>query len=215
MKRLILSLCLFAAIPAHAISLTPMGQKLDQSATVGSLRVHNNTTSPARYQVVVDKLVVDSSGRKSEVETSDFRFYPATLFELAPGQTQTLRWKRENASASEQAYLVKVQETPLSKTVASGTTGMSLVPVLRFELLWTFSPAGAEPQLRAKRQGGELILTNEGSATARLNDLSYPGVPENSSFVLLPGESKSFKGVSASGELRLVLNKVPTTLIVE
>lgn len=189
MKRLILSLSLIAALPAHAISLTPMGQKLEQSATVGSLMVHNNTASPARYQVVVDQWVLDSSGNKSVVETSDFRFYPATVFELAPGQTQTLRWKRENASASEQAYLIKVQETPLSKTVASGTTGMSLVPVPRFELLWTFSPAGAEPQLRAKRQGGELILTNEGSATARLNDLSYPGVPENSSFVLLPGET--------------------------
>lgn len=189
-----------------------MGQKLDQSQKVGSLRIQNNTSHPARYQVVVDQWVLDESGNRVAKESSDIRFFPATVFELAPGQTQTLRWQRLTIEPEEQVYLIKVQETP--RITAPSPSAVALIPTPRFEVLWTFTPAGSEPSLRAKRDGNFLILHNEGTATARVRDISYPGV-SGGTYVLLPGESVRLQAAGTSSHVRLVSNKVPVTLSVD
>lgn len=97
MKAILAALLLCLALPASAMTASPMGQTLEASATTGALRIRNDSKGVKRYQVMVDVMSVGANGQKTFTPSTDFSFYPATVLELAPGKIQTLRWKRISA----------------------------------------------------------------------------------------------------------------------
>lgn len=183
MKSLVLALSLLFASPAvMALGISPMDQHLSQSNKTGALMVVNTNAVSARYQVKVDRLTIDAQGNRVLTPTRDLVFYPASVFTLEAGRTQTLRWKRDQPGTEEHIYVVDVVEDPQHESNAALIT---VKP--RALLTWNFTTLDAAPSLKAI-SGGGTTLTNTGTALARLRNVAIDGKPLASSLRLAPGE---------------------------
>jgi len=161
-----------------------MDQHLSHSNAQGALRVFNTTTFPARYEITVDRLSVDASGDQVATPTTDLAFYPASVFELAPGQAQTIRWRRTSSDAtSELVYKVEVSEDIQNDGPA--TSLLTMKP--RARLVWNFTSSGALPVLKAQATGAGTVLRNDGAALARIRSATVGGITSEP-FRFLPGQ---------------------------
>lgn len=217
MKAILAALLLCLSLPVWSMSVMPMGQTLEANASVGTLRIHNNSKGAKRYQIVVDALTVDANGQRITTPSSDLTFYPASVFTLKPGATQTVRWKRNTpTSTQEKAYQVIISETPLDSAdaVPSGA-GMNLTVAPRMINPWVFVPLGAKPALSAHREAGNLVIHNTGSATAPLVGMSYGGKELPGVYLVLPGERLKLPTKATGSKIQFSSRGVAQTLAVE
>lgn len=237
MKAILAVLLLCLAMPASAITASPMGQTLDPNTTTGSLRILNNSKGAKRYQVLVDVMSVGADGQKVFTPTTEIAFYPATVIpSLGPGKIQTLRWKRPATPGREVIYQVELREEPLDDDDAVVVTqGMSVNLRPRMLLPWAFVPPGATPVLSARHETATelvrevvngktvevprtflyLVFENAGSATASIQKISYAGQPDPGPQLVLPGERLRLKVSASAREVKFTQKGVAQTLAVE
>jgi P pilus assembly chaperone PapD len=220
MKPFFAALMLSLAIPAAAMTVSPLAQSLDQNTTTGSVRIQNDGKGEKRYQILVDRYTVDAEGRRVMVPATDLVFFPSTVITLGPGKIQTLRWKRPlSADGREVAYQVEIREEPLDKLDAV-TSAQGFLVTLRPRVLlpWVFTPAGAKPAISAHHEvvGNVQYLTfvNRGTATAPLQKISYGANPIGPQFVL-PGEHLRVKVATRAAEVKFDLRGAAQSLAVE
>ncbi|RYZ23860.1 MAG: molecular chaperone [Chitinophagaceae bacterium] len=219
MKPFFAALLLSLAIPAAAMTVSPLAQILDQTTTTGSVRIQNDGKGEKRYQILVDRYTVDAEGRRVMVPATDLVFFPSTVITLGPGKIQTLRWKRPLSSdGREVAYQVEIREEPLDKLDAVTSAGFLVTLRPRVLLPWVFTPAGAKPALSAHHEvvGNVQYLTfvNRGTATAPLQKISYGANPIGPQFVL-PGERLRVKVATRAAEVKFDLRGAAQSLAVE
>lgn len=217
MKAFLLFLSLCVCAPTFAMTITPLGQTLDQSTTTGSLRIQNNSKGTKRYQIVADVLSIGANGEKVQAPTSDLAFYPASIVVLEPGKIRTLRWKRSAVPSTQaQTYMITVQEMPMDQSDAVEIrTGMSVSLAPRMKFPWVFTPPSAAPVLSARHEGNALVLSNTGKGVAGLAHISYAGNPDPGAQVVLPGERLRLPAKASSNEVTFQLKGVLQTLSVE
>lgn len=216
MKHLLVALLACLVLPAGATSVSPMGQALEATATTGTLRIHNESKETKRYQVMVDALSVGPAGERTQAASSDLSFYPSTVITLKPGATQTLRWKRNMpTSTQEKAYLVIIREEPSSSVEDAAGVAVKLRYTPRFLNPWVFVPHGAKPSLSVKREGSDLVFFNSGTATAPLTQVSFAGQSIPGNFLVLPGERFRLPADGTGREVHFVSRGVAQSLPVD
>ncbi|WP_423171083.1 fimbrial biogenesis chaperone [Stenotrophomonas maltophilia group sp. CASM26] len=200
MKAIFAALLLCFILPVGAMTVSPMSQALESTATTGSIRIQNDAKGKKRYQVVVDLMTVGPTGEKVLRPSNDLMFFPSSLIELDPGKVQTLRWKRSNLEAAhEQAYQIRITELPLDNTDAVSVGQGVNVPIpLRMINTWVFVPPGAQPSLNVRRKNGYLVFHNTGNATAPVSKVSYGGQSVPGTHFVLPGERLLLKVETSS-----------------
>ena len=217
MKAILAALLLCLALPASAMTASPMGQTLDANTTTGALRIRNDSKGAKRYQVLIDVISIGADGKKVFTASPDFAIFPSSVLTLAPGKIQTLRWKRNNAQPGrEVVYQVEIRETPLDDADAvSIGQGASVNIRPRMLLPWAFVPHGAKPDLRAHREDGFLVFENAGTATAGLQKIAYAGNKDPGPQLVLPGERLRIKTQASAPSVSFVMKGVAQTLAVE
>ena len=217
MKAILAALLLCLALPASAMTASPMGQTLDANTTTGALRIRNDSKGEKRYQVMVDMITLGADGKKVFTPSTDFTFFPSSVLTLAPGKIQTLRWKRNaNQPGREAVYRVELRETPLDNADAMPIgQGASVNIRPRMLLPWLFVPHGAKPDLRAHREADFLVLENAGTGTARLHKIAYAGNKDPGPQLVLPGERLRLKVESSAPTVSFILVGTLQTLAVE
>lgn len=215
MKSLYASLLLLLSLPASALTVSPMAQTLDQSASTGTLRIKSDEATTLRYQVMVDAWTVGPNGEKVMTPSTNLAFYPATVITLGPGKIQTLRWKRTGSMpGKQQVYFITVKplDPPTTKAVINGA---SVLIGKQMGMAWTFTSPGLAPVLSAKREGANLVFHNAGNASARLSDIRYGGSVVSNLQLVLPGETLKLPVKASASTVDFVMKDAPHSLPVE
>lgn len=207
----ITSALLFVSFSAQAVQVRPLYSEYSPATTKGTLHVANSSSSEKTYQVVVERWSVQG-GEKVRTQSSDLRFAPS-IFTMAPGKTQTLRWALTAARPGEQAFRIRLEEVPDPSLLQQ--PGLSTT--LNLDFPWFWRARDLSPNLSIVWDGPTLVVSNEGHATAQLVDLvtgsvSKPGLVG----YVLPGETARFDlGGQGTGSVSLKVNGKDTTLAID
>lgn len=210
--RALLAVALSAvALPAAAVSVSPLYTVYEPTQKAGVLKVANTEATDKTYQVVVEKWVIEN-GEQVRKATDEIRFAPA-VFTIKPGKQQSVRWAVRGAPAGdEKAYRVAVREVPDLKSMTKG----GVYNLINVDAGWFWRSDALKPDLSAKLDAGSVVVTNRGRATARLVDLVSGGEARNGLIgYVLPGETRSFKldlkkaGSDISVKVNDVDSKIP------
>lgn len=209
---LILSLALMlASLPVCAQQVSPVMATYAIGKTTGELSVVNTSKSVQTYQVQIDELTVEN-GKLVRKPATDVRLVPSVAT-VQPGKRQSIRWLRTSSKTSEQFYRVRLDVVPTAEDLAKP----GVLIVMHHDMPWIFRPADAAPQLSARWQGGSLVVSNTGNASARLTALvaGAKQVPGLVGYVL-PGETHTFElNAKATASVSVSINGKPSTLVAQ
>jgi fimbrial chaperone protein len=183
---------------AADIQLSPVNLTLTPAQKVETLRITNTGSTPVPVQMRGLKWS-QVDGQSLEVPTQEIRFQP-TMATIQPGQTQVIRVVKVKAPAGqEEAYRVVVSELPTE--IQKSESENKAVFLLNYSLPLFYRAAGAAASLRGEYKAGELILTNTGTATAKVygvkagSEMVVPGLLG----YVLPGSTMRFPIDAAPG----------------
>lgn len=215
MKKLLLALLCFTALPAMAgnVSMSPIYLDLGSTQKIETITIKNNGTEPVHMQASA-KRWTQIDGETREEPTKDIMFGPG-MFIVPPGGEQRLRVVRVSSDQPhEMQYRVLLQElpTPPSEACQAGVIDAchqaSVNVLMLYKLPLMYRPTGAQPKLTVERVDGHLKVTNHGNATARLGGLADK---TGSQAYVLPGSTMLIPA-DTQGPVKVLLNGQPTTL---
>ena len=167
---LLLSLATPAAWAAATLDISPMAASLAPQQRTAEIRVTNRGQSAVAVQASLEAWAQEAGGADRHTPTADLVVFPK-IFELQPGQSQTVRIGR-NAAASnqepERAYRLFLLELPRNDD-GQPQVGMNL----RISLPVWLRPAKAVsdwslPPPQREQDKAVLALANEGNAHVRV-----------------------------------------------
>ena len=165
---LLLSLATPAAWGAATLDISPMGAVLAPQQRTTEIRVTNRGQSAVAVQASLEAWAQEAGGADRHTPTGDLVVFPK-IFELQPGQSQTVRIGRSAASgapATEGSYRLFLLELPGSE---DGQVGMNLRVSLPVWLRPTQAQNNWSLPLPQRDQGkAVLAVTNDGNAHVRV-----------------------------------------------
>ena len=209
----LLSLLGIAHAYAGTIEVSPVTIELSSGTTTSIVSVTNHNSTPTPMQV--RGFTWSQNGDADELERTDDLIVSPPIFELQPGQSQTIRLMvRKLPSGIEATYRLIVDELPNNQVPGSIVFGLRLsLPIFvapspqsgNAHLMWSLIPTGiGTAELRVRNDGArhekltELSLHIPGSDTVKPAGLANPYV--------LSGSTRSWK-VSV-GATRLLRSRV-------
>lgn len=170
MKRFaLLALLGFAiTLPAQALQVGPLTTVYEPSVKSGVLTVRNSRSHPQTVQISVEKVVV-VDGKETREPTTDLRILPAT-FKMEANGTQVARFIHQGDTSKEVVYRITVAELATDLQF-DPTKEIDVQHLISQEFGWIWRPKGAEANLVAYRHDGQVIVENQGNATAQITSL--------------------------------------------
>lgn len=204
---------LLAAGSAQAVQVNPLAAVYPTDKNTGTLTLTSTEATAKTYQIFVERWTVENGKAvRKPADPTDLRLLPS-LVTIPAGKRQVVRFAHAPTSDSEQAYRLVVQE--ILDPIEAAKPGLH--KTLRLDFPWFWRAKTASPQLSARWQGGQLVVTNTGNATAQLAKLTAGStkVPGLVGYVL-PGETHAFDlRASQVPQVSVVVNGQALTLTVQ
>jgi fimbrial chaperone protein len=213
MRLFVVLLALLFAGSAQAVQVSPLGAVYPTDKTTGTLTLTSTEATAKTYQIFVERWTVENGKAvRKTADPADLRLLPG-LVTIEAGKRQVVRFAHAPSTDSEQAYRLVVQE--ILDPVEAAKPGLH--KALRLDFPWFWRAMNATPQLQARWQGGQLLVTNTGTATAQLARLTAGAtkVPGLVGYVL-PGETHAFDlQAQPVPQVSVVVNGQAQTLTVQ
>lgn len=163
MKKTLLLAGLLAGLaswPTSAQSVSPVYKVYPADTKVATALLHNTLDKTARFTVEVKHIYLGADGQIVREPATDVEFAPLVVT-LGPDKKQVILVKRTaNVGGPERFYGVYITQLPDSKKYQE---------VFQAKMAWVFRNDAAKPRLSAWWDKNELVIKNEGDASAMLS----------------------------------------------
>lgn len=212
MKRTILAALIAAmslAGQAQALGISPVNAVYGPNDKPEMLMLLNQKDRVQDVQITAYEVQV-VNGKVERIPTDKLRFTPSVV-SIDPQSEQTVRYVRKGDLSKEAVFVVEVKELPPPPSESKSM--FNLEQMVKVNLHWIWRPEGAAPQLAVTRNDQGVFITNSGSATAQLANLSAGPDVTIKGLVgyLYPGATLQMKPVKAD-QIHVLVNAQPQVL---
>lgn len=217
MKKTILFASLMTlSLPTMASQLgfSPVYIYLTPNQSQERITLSNRGDEDVRLQAQVER-VTQSGGHIQSEATSDVKASPGAVL-IPPHSQAVIRIVRLiDFPATEQDYVVKISELPTDTTVEQGSSSKTTVTVkqlLSFALPIFMRREEWKPEVSGTCNGQSLSVTNKGTATAQIANVSWTGGQAQGLVgYVQPGQTMSFP-MACKGAVQALVNMQPQAL---
>jgi fimbrial chaperone protein len=196
---------LLVAIPANAMSVTPIVLDLSTSGGKNSsqISVVNDASKPLPVEIVVFRVELDEQGQMTKQPAADdFLIVPPQAL-IPPGATQSFRlqWLGDPQIKSSQSYVVSVNQVPVK--MPEGKNGVQVV--FNFATVVNIAPAAGKAEINLVKAGigkddkgktrPEVTVKNPGNIYAKLTDATIKLSGGSWSQTLTPEQLRQTVGI--------------------